>query len=53
MRNSAELLSKTRTHVDELYTSVQRYSLDNNFPLDLAARLLAVERVASGIRVCR
>jgi glutamate dehydrogenase (NAD(P)+) len=50
--SAEELLFKTYACVDRTLTAVDRYSHDNEESVNQAARQLAVERVAGGVRAC-
>jgi glutamate dehydrogenase (NAD(P)+) len=50
--SSEDLLFKTYAGVDRTLTAVDRYSHDNKESVNQAARQLAVERVAAGVRTC-
>ncbi len=50
--SSEDLLSKTYACVDRTLTAAERYSHDNKESVNQAARQLAVERLAAGVRAC-
>jgi glutamate dehydrogenase (NAD(P)+) len=50
--SSEDLLFKTYACVDRTFAAVDRYSHDNKESVNQAARQLAIERVAAGVRAC-